>query len=81
LLLVDHTARLLRKGKASISRGLSEIFTRLDTDATSWHRKLEKLHGGRLLGRCFASSRAKLRETATQLGLHHLPNLAACPTR
>jgi hypothetical protein len=81
LLLVDHTARLLRKGKASISRGLSEIFTRLDTDAISWHRKLEKLHGGRLLGRCFASSRAKLREAATQLGLHHLPNLAACPAR
>lgn len=81
LLLVDHTSRLLREGKASVSRGVAEIFTRLGTNAETWRQHFEKLLGHRLLGRCFATRRARLREAATQLGLHHLPNLAACPAR
>jgi REP element-mobilizing transposase RayT len=81
LLLVDHTSRLFRQGKARVSRELAEIFTRLGTDAESWQARLNKLSSGRLLGRCLAASREKLRETAHHLGLHRLPNLAACPTR
>jgi hypothetical protein len=34
-----------------------------------------------LLGRFFAASRARLRETAARLGVHHLAKLAGCPAR
>jgi hypothetical protein len=33
LLLVEHTGLLLREGKASISREVSELFARLGRDA------------------------------------------------
>ena len=36
---------------------------------------------GRLLGRFFAASRARLREVAAGLGVHHLANLGGCPAR
>ena len=39
--------------------------------------RLEKLSRGRLLGRFFAASRARLREV--RLGLRHLANLGGCP--
>jgi hypothetical protein len=81
LLLVDYTGRLFREGKASISRELSAVFSRLGSDADSWHARLLKLSKGRLLGRFFAASRARLREVAARLGVHHLANLAACPAR
>ncbi len=35
LLLVDHTGRLFREGKATISRELSAVFTRLGSGAES----------------------------------------------
>ena len=47
----------------------------------SWQTRLEKLRGGRPLGRFFAASRERLREVATKLGLHHLANLGECPAR
>ena len=79
LLLVEYTGRLFREEKASISRKLSAVFTRLGSDAESWQSRLQKLSEGRLLGRFFASSRARLREVAARLGVGRLANLASCP--
>jgi hypothetical protein len=42
---------------------------------------MEKFRGGSLLGRFFATTRAKLREIAERLAVRHLVNLAVCPTR
>ena len=81
LLLVDYTGRLFREGKAAISRELSGIFARLGSSAESWWARLEKLSRGRLLGRFFAASRARLRDVAARLGVHHLANLGGCPAR
>ena len=47
--------------KAVISGELSGIFARLGSSAESWWARLEKLSRGRLLGRFFAASRARLR--------------------
>jgi hypothetical protein len=79
LLLVEYTGRLLREGKASISRDLAGIFARLGSDAESWQARLLKLSEGRLLGRFFAASRARLRAVAERLGVHRVANLASCP--
>ena len=78
LLLVDYTGRLFRVGKARISRELAGVFDRLGSSAESWWARLEKLSKGRLLGRFFAASRERLREVASQLGVHHLANLGGC---
>ena len=81
LVLVDYTGRLFRDGKALISAELSGILERLGSSVQSWHARLEKLRGGRLLGRFFAASRERLREVAARLGLHHVANLGGCPAR
>ena len=81
LLLVDHTGRLFRDVKAVISSELTGILNRLGSTAESWQARLEKLKDGRLLGRFFAASRARLREVAAGLGVHHLANLGGCPAR
>jgi hypothetical protein len=81
LLLVDHTARLFRDGKAAISRELADIFERLGSSAKSWQARLEKLIRSRLLGHFFAASRDRLQEVAQHFGLHHLTNLGGCPAR
>jgi len=78
LLLVDYTGRLFREGKAAISAELAGIFQRLGTSADRWQARLEKLKAGRLLGRFFAGTRARLREAAVALGVHHLANLDGC---
>jgi hypothetical protein len=39
---------------------------------------MNKLLGGRLLGRFFAARRDRLREAASTLGVHHLANLGGC---
>ena len=78
LLLVDYTGRLFREGKATISRELAGIFDRLGTTAERWWSRLEKLVRSRLLGRFFASSRARLKEVATHLGVVRLANLSGC---
>jgi hypothetical protein len=62
-----------------ISREVSEILERIGTTADIWQARLEALRRGRLLGRFFASSRARLREVAQCLGLRGVPNLAGCP--
>jgi hypothetical protein len=81
LLLVDYTVRLFREGKATISQEVAEILQRLGSSAESWQARLERLkrRGGRLLGRFFAGSRARLRAVAKQCGLYHLANLGGCP--
>ena len=79
LLLVDYSARLFRQGKATLSREVAEILDRLGTSADHWQARLEKLRQGRLLGRFFATSRARLREVAERLGLRRVPNVAGCP--
>jgi hypothetical protein len=81
LMLVDYTGRLFRDGKATISAELSGILERLGSSVESWRARLEKLKTGRLLGRFFAASRARLREVAQRLGVRHLANLSACPAR
>ena len=67
--LVDYTGRLFRQGKASISADLAAIFERLGCGAQYWQNRMEKLRDGQLLGRFFATSRAKLREIAERLGM------------
>jgi REP element-mobilizing transposase RayT len=81
LLLVDYTGRLFRGGKALISAQLSGILERLGSSVEVWQARLEKLKGGRLLGRFFAATRDRLREVARGLGVHHLVNLGGCPAR
>jgi hypothetical protein len=44
--LVDHTGRLIRQGKASISAELAGIFERLNYSAQSWQSRIEKRGGG-----------------------------------
>jgi hypothetical protein len=79
--LVDYTGRLFRQRKASISAELAGIFERLGCSAQSWQARLEKLKGDRLLGRFFATTRAKLREISERLGVRYVVNLAGCPAR
>lgn len=79
LMLVEYTGRLLRDGKASISSELADIFERLGSSAAVWQARLQKLRGGRGLGRFLATSRERLREAAQKLGVHHLANLDGCP--
>jgi hypothetical protein len=77
--LVEYTGRLFRQGKASISAELAGIFERLGWNAQGWQKRVIRLSGDRLLGRFFASSRAKLREIGERLGVRHLVNLVGCP--
>jgi len=79
LLVVDYTGRILREGKATISREVAAIFERLGTRAETWQARLEKLSQRRLLGRFYAASRKRLREVAQRLGLKRVPNLGGCP--
>jgi hypothetical protein len=79
--LVDYTGRLVREGKASISEELAAIFEQLNLSAQNWQNWIEKLGGDRLLGRFFASTRARLRDIAERLGVRHLVNLRGCPVR
>ena len=75
----DFTARVFRDGKAVISAEFTGIFNRLGSSTDRWQARLEKLKGGRLLGRFFAASRDRLREVAARLNVHHLANLSRCP--
>jgi hypothetical protein len=76
-----HSGRLFRHGMASISAELAGIFEQLGCSAQTWQARLEKLKGDRLLGRFFATTRAKLREISERLGGRYVVNLTGCPTR
>jgi hypothetical protein len=58
---------------------LTGILERLGSTAERWQARLEKLKGGRLLGRFFAATRGRLREVAARMKVHHLANLGGCP--
>ena len=77
LLLVEHTGRLFRRGKASISSEVAEILDRIGSSAEAWEARMQQLRSGRLLGRFIASSREKLREAARKLGISRAANLSA----
>jgi hypothetical protein len=79
--LVDYTGRLFREGKATISAELDGIFERIGIDSRCWRLRMAKLRQGRLLGRFFATSQAKLREVAEKLNLRYVVNLARCPAQ
>jgi hypothetical protein len=79
--LVYYTGRLFRQGKTSISAELAGIFQRLGCNAQSWQNRMEKLRDGRLLGRFFATTRAKLREIAERLGMRRPVNVAGYPVQ
>jgi hypothetical protein len=78
---VDYAGRLFRQGKASISAELAGIFQRLGCNARSWQNRMEKLGDRRLLGRFFATTRAKLREIAERLGMRRAVNVAGYPVQ
>ena len=79
--LVEYTGRLFRRGKASISGDLAEIFERLGCKLKTGTTECK---GSTAIG-CWAVSlrppRAKLREIGERLGVRHLVNLAGCPAR
>ena len=77
--LVDYTGRMFRHGKAAISAELAGIFERIGTSAEAWQARLNKLSGGRLLGRFFAATRDRLRQAAAHWGVHKLANFSGCP--
>ena len=77
LKLVDYTGRLLKVGKAAIGAELDDILTRIGSTADQWQQRMQRLTGGRLLGRFSCSSRDKLRELAQRLGVSRLADLSA----
>ena len=79
--LVDYTGGLFRQGKASIPAELAGAFERFGCSAQQWQNRMEKLRDGQLLGRFFATTRAKQREIAERLGMRRPVNLAGWPAR
>jgi hypothetical protein len=79
LLLVDHTARLFREGKARLDADVAPIFDRLGTTAEIWENTLIRLKtkfvDGKITGRYMATTSEILSTLAQKLGLHHLVNL------
>ena len=80
LLLLDHTAHVLRQGKASLAADVAPIFERLGTTAETWKKRLTQLKTTldcrKFSGRFLASTHEVLSAAAQKLGLHHLVNLA-----
>jgi hypothetical protein len=75
LLLIDHTGRLFRRGKARISSDLVGILDRIGGGAECWQRRMEKLRTCRWFGRFFAASSQKLKEMAARLGVQRVVNV------
>ena len=80
LLLVNYTGRLFRDGKALTSADQTGILERLGSTVLRWQARLDKLKGGRLLSRYFASTRVRLGGVAARIKVHHLANLGGYPT-
>jgi len=75
LLLADYASRVVRKGKAAVSRELAGIFERLQSSAEIWSQRIKRLHGKTWVGRFLSASRDRLRELAGKLA-RHLTNIA-----
>ncbi len=74
----------MSSGRQKPHGGLSQppgVLERLGSNTENWQARLEKPAGGRLLGRFFAASRARLKEVAEPLGVRHLANLGGCTAR
>lgn len=80
LMLVEHTGRILREGKAAISAELADIFTRLGSSESCWQSRMDRLRGDKLFGRFIASSHTALKAAAEHLGVKRLANLSAITT-
>ena len=79
LLLVDHTSRLYRQGKARLDRGVAEILDRLGTSEAIWHARIKRmLERSRPFGSFLSASRGKIRQIAAKLGVGRLVNLNGC---
>jgi REP element-mobilizing transposase RayT len=76
LQLVDYTSRLVRRGKARVSRDVESLLSRIGTTTDVWGATIQKMFGGSLLGVAFAFSKEKLSEAAKQRGCHHIDNLS-----
>ena len=77
LQLVDYTSRLLRRGKARVSRDVESLLTRIGTSAEVWNATLGKmLKGSGLVGVAFAFNKEKLSTAAKQRDCHHIDNLS-----
>ncbi len=71
--------RQKKEGKATLSREVAGILERLGSSADQWQALLKKLSQGQLLGRFFATRRARLRAVAAGLGQRRVPNVGGCP--
>ncbi len=80
LMLVEHTGRMLRDGKAAISAEISDILARIGSSAEAWQLCMQRLRGDRLLGRFISSSREVLQSTAQRLGVARIVNVSAAGT-
>ncbi len=64
LLLVDYTSRMVRKGKARVSRELESIIERLGSSAEIWTNRIKRLFEKSWMGQFLSTSRDRLRELA-----------------
>ncbi len=72
LLLVEHTGRMFREGKVSISAEVTDILARVGSSAEGWQVCMQRLQGERSLGRFISGSRELLQSTAQRLGFARL---------
>lgn len=79
LKLVDFTGRMVREGKCVIDREFDDILSRIQSTTGVWQQMIQRLRGGRLVGRFIAGSRERLRNHAHKLGLSRAMNLATVP--
>lgn len=82
LLLLDHTSRLFREGKATVDAAVAPIFDRLATTAELWQQQMTELRTRfscrKVIGRVLATTQEALASAAQRFGMHHLVNLARC---
>ena len=77
LMLVEHTGRLLRTGKATITAEVADILERIGSSTEAWQSRMLRFRGGRLLGRFIAGSREAIDRATEKLGISRLANLKA----
>jgi REP element-mobilizing transposase RayT len=77
LMLVEHTGRMFRDGKATISSEVSDILERIGSSSAAWQTRMQRLRGGKLLGRFIAGKREAIARAAAHFGLKRLANAKA----
>ena len=77
VLLVEFTGRLYRNGKASMSKGIKDVFERIGICGDNWVERMKKMLSSRdLRGTFFASDQDTIRSLAVKRGCR-MTNL--CP--